>query len=73
MDKKVFCPSCFKEVSFTVCDAEIIGRVKGKDYKFIGKLAKCQRCGSLITAHDLCGYNSDKLIENIIKEYEERR
>ena len=63
MRKKAFCPNCFEEVPYIVEKAEMVGRVKGETYKFIGKQAKCKMCGCATQTDEEVAYNFDKLLE----------
>ena len=45
---KVFCEECRDDVEYRVSSVPMTGTIKGKEYSYIGKEARCTDCGSLV-------------------------
>ena len=67
--EKAFCPNCFKEAPYIVEKEGMVGRVKGRTYKFIGKQAKCKFCGCATQTDEEVAYNFDKLAECVRRAF----
>lgn len=45
---KVFCEECRNDTDYTVLEIPMTGTVKGTEYHYIGKEARCVNCGSIV-------------------------
>ena len=64
MDKnKTFCEMCRNEVDYVVSSCPMTETLKGVVYRYIGKEARCAKCGSLVWVHDLNDYNLKALYD----------
>jgi hypothetical protein len=45
---KVFCEECRDDVEYRISSVPMTGTIKGKEYSYIGKEARCTNCGSLV-------------------------
>ena len=60
---KTFCEECRKDVDYNVEIVPIKGKLKDKEYKFIGKRAICSECGSEVYVADIEDENLEALYD----------
>lgn len=68
MNKKVFCEVCRNDVGYLLEEKEMIGRIRGEEYCYIGKEAKCEQCGAYVDVEDISEYNLKALYDVYRKE-----
>lgn len=56
-EKTVFCEECRNDVNYTVAAVSMTGTVKGTEYSFTGKEARCTDCGNLVYVPKINDYN----------------
>ncbi|MBO7394102.1 MAG: DUF4065 domain-containing protein [Abditibacteriota bacterium] len=61
--KTTFCETCRDDVKFTVKTLSKTGNLRGKDYTYTGKEARCNECGSLVFVPDIVDFNLDALYD----------
>lgn len=66
--KKVFCEHCQKEVDFSESGVSLTGRIKGKDYQYEGKEARCALCHAAVNVPKLDDANLKALYDVYRKE-----
>lgn len=62
-DEKQFCIECRDFVIYKIIEKEMTAKLKGKDYKFLGKEAICDNCGEEIYIGDINDYNLKALYD----------
>jgi hypothetical protein len=60
---KTFCEECRKDVKYNVETVLIKGKLKDKEYMFIGKKAICSDCGSEVYVADIEDENLETLYD----------
>ncbi len=55
--KKIFCPECRDDVTYTVVEKELSHKIKDKEYKYTGKVAYCSSCGEEVYVPEINDYN----------------
>lgn len=60
---KVFCEECRKDVDYVVNQVSMTGKIKEKEYAYIGMEAKCADCGSFIFVPELNDMNLKALYD----------
>jgi len=65
---KVFCDSCNSYTSFITDEVECTGIVRGEEYRYVGKQARCSICGAKIDVADYCKDNRNRLYEEYSKK-----
>jgi len=68
MTDMVFCEKCRKEVNYTITEKNMAGKIKGTEYEYKGKEARCAECGSYVYIPQI---NDDNL-ESLYNEYRKR-
>lgn len=63
-----FCPECRKDVTYTITEEDVKSCIKGEEYSYRGKVARCDNCGSELYLGDI---NDDNL-ERLYNEYQNR-
>ena len=66
--EKVFCEGCRGNVDFTVTDKKLEGVIKGEKYSYLGKMAHCINCDSIIYVDEINDYN----LKNLYDKYREK-
>jgi len=66
--KKTFCEECRNDVDYTVSFAKLIGKIKGKEYYYIGKEAHCANCGCSVFVQEISDFNLRALYDVYRKE-----
>ena len=62
-ERKVFCEECRNDVTFTVIEKQMEGRIKGEKYSYIGKEAHCVDCSSEIYVAEINDFNLKALYD----------
>lgn len=62
-ERKVFCPECREEVSFTVKNKKIQTTLHGEKYTYTGRVAYCNNCSSEIYVDDVNDFNLKALYD----------
>ena len=63
IETKVFCEECRNDVEYTTASVPMVGRIKGKEYQYIGSEARCMDCGSLLYVPELSDANLRSLYD----------
>ena len=66
--KTVYCEECRNDVNYTVEEKEMVGKLLGKQYRYIGKEAKCNRCGAYLNVDEITEFNMNALYDAVEKE-----
>lgn len=64
----VFCEECRKDVAYSVIEKQMIGKVRGVDYNYIGKEAVCTNCGAFVYVEEINDFNIKALYDVYRKE-----
>ncbi len=67
-EKKVFCEECRDDVEYIVEEKEMVGIIRGVNYHYIGKLAKCVNCGAYVDVKEISEFNLKALYDVYRKE-----
>ena len=67
MTEKTFCEECRNDVEYTTVSVPMTGRIKGKEYHYIGTEARCADCGSLVFVPEISDDNLRSLY-NVFRE-----
>ena len=59
--KIAFCEECRKNVEYTVSDVQMTGKIKGIEYHYAGKEARCVNCHNGLYVPEINDYNLDIL------------
>ena len=68
MEEKLFCETCRNFKNIKIVKKEMIGLLKGKEYKYIGKEAICSDCGSPLYSKEVNDFNLNALYDSYRKE-----
>jgi len=68
MNAKIFCEECRNDVDYAVFSEKLTGRIKDKEYHYIGKEAHCAVCGAPIFVQEICDFNLRALYDVYRKE-----
>lgn len=63
MNKREYCVSCDKHVSYTVKEEVVKEKIKGIEFEYLAKLAYCDECGEEIYVVELSDENISKANE----------
>ena len=66
--EKTFCEECRKDVEYLVQTKEMIGKIKGEEYCYIGKEATCADCGAYVYVAQI----NDENLESLYDEYRKK-
>lgn len=66
--KKIFCEECRNDVNCIETSAPMVGTIKEKAYRYVGKEAHCVDCGSQLFIPELSDYNLRALYDVYRKE-----
>lgn len=58
-----FCEECRDDVSYSVFEKPMTGKVKGTEYQYLGKEARCLKCNSIVYVNEILDYNLKKLYD----------
>ena len=67
-EKLAFCENCRDDVEYTTTEKPMTGTLRGKEYRYIGKEAKCNRCNSEIYVAEVMDFNLKALYDVYRKE-----
>lgn len=59
----VFCEECRNDVAYTVKEQPMVGKIKGVEYHYLGKEARCADCGTLIYVPEINDLNLKALYD----------
>ena len=59
--KIAFCEECRKDVEYIISDVPMTGKIKGIEYHFVGKEARCINCHNRLYVPEINDYNLDIL------------
>lgn len=65
---KTFCEECRNDVDYTVASVNLTGRIKDKEYRYIGKEARCADCGVPVFVQEISDSNLKALYDVYRKE-----
>lgn len=66
--KKTFCEECRNDVDYAVTSVELAGKIKEKEYCYIGKEARCPDCGAPVFVQEISDFNLRALYDVYRKE-----
>lgn len=64
----IFCEECRDDVEYTITEVQMIGKIKGIEYHYIGKEARCVKCNTSVYVPEINDYNLKALYEVYRKE-----
>ncbi len=64
----IFCEECRDDVEYTIIEVPMIGKIKGIEYHYIGKEARCVKCNTSVYVPEINDYNLKALYEVYRKE-----
>lgn len=59
----IFCEECRDDVEYTITEVPMIGKIKGIEYHYIGKEARCVKCNTSVYVPEINDYNLKALYE----------
>lgn len=62
---KIFCENCREDVEYETSEKILETPVKGKIYKYNGKVVRCKKCGKELYSPDIVDGNLDSLYGKI--------
>ncbi len=62
-EEKVFCYECRDDVSYNLQSINLIGKLKGIKYEYVGKVAYCDECGLEVYIPDVEDFNLKALYD----------
>lgn len=62
-ERKVFCENCRADVEYTVEEKDLIGKIRGEEYHYVGKEARCIHCNSAVDVDDISAENLKSLYD----------
>lgn len=65
---KTFCETCRNDVDYTVSSVKLSGKIKDKEYRYLGKEACCTDCGAPVFVPEINDYNLKALYDVFRKE-----
>lgn len=63
----VFCEECRNDVEYVIVEVQMSGSIKGKEYNYAGKEARCVHCGNVLFVDEINDYNLTALY-NIFRD-----
>lgn len=67
--KLAFCEECRDDVEYTVTEKAMSGTIKGTEYQYEGKEARCSKCGTLIYVPEIIDFNLEQLYDVFRREH----
>ena len=67
-EKTVFCEECRNDVEYIVEEKEMVGTIRGTQYHYVGKEAKCAECGAYVDVEEISEANLKALYDVYRKE-----
>lgn len=64
----IFCEECRDDVEYTITEVPMIGKIKGIEYHYIGKEARCVKCNTSVYVPEINDSNLKALYEVYRKE-----
>ncbi len=65
---KTFCEECRNDVDYAVFSTKLTGKIKDKEYQYIGKEARCANCGAPVFVQEISDFNLRALYDIYRKE-----
>lgn len=62
-ERKAYCEKCRDDIDYIVEEKEMVGTIRGGKYHYLGKEARCSKCGAYVYVEELSEYNLKKLYE----------
>lgn len=67
-ERTVFCEECRDDVKYTIKEKTMIGTIRGREYQYVGKEAKCSKCGAYVDVNEISEANLKALYDVYRKE-----
>lgn len=67
-ERTVFCEECRDDVAYNVEEKEMVGTIRGAEYHYVGKEAKCANCGAYVDVEEISMTNLKALYDVYRKE-----
>ncbi len=64
----VFCEECRNDVAYNVEEKDMVGTIRGTEYHYVGKEAKCANCGAYVDVEEISATNLKALYDVYRKE-----
>ena len=64
----VFCEECRNDVEYRITEMPMVGIIKGVEYYYIGKEARCINCNARVYVPEINDFNLKALYEVFHKE-----
>lgn len=61
--KLAFCEECRDDVEYLIKDVQLTGKIKGKEYHYLGKEARCVNCNTPVYVPEINDFNLDALYD----------
>lgn len=61
--KLAFCEECRDDVEYRIKDVQLTGKIKGKEYHYLGKEARCVNCNAPVYVPEINDFNLDALYD----------
>ena len=62
-ERTVFCEECRNDVEYIVEEKEMVGTIRGTQYHYVGKEAKCAECGAYVDVEEISEANLKALYD----------
>ena len=63
-----FCEECRNDVEYTVAEVSLVGTIKGVEYHYMGREARCTACNARVYVPEINDYNLEALYDVYRKE-----
>lgn len=67
-EKITFCENCRNDVSYNEFETHMTSKLKGVDYHYMGKEARCKICNNSVYVSEINDYNLEKLYTEYHKQ-----
>ncbi|MGI6109690.1 MAG: hypothetical protein ACOYB8_07615 [Eubacteriaceae bacterium] len=58
-EKLAYCPTCKKDVPYTISDIELTETIGDQTFTYMGKIARCDYCGTEVKVKEVDNFNDD--------------
>lgn len=62
-ERTVFCEECRDDVAYNIEEKEMVGTIRGVEYHYVGKEAKCANCGAYVDVEEISMTNLKALYD----------
>jgi len=62
-ERTVFCEECRDDVAYNVEEKEMVGTIRGVEYHYVGREAKCANCGAYVDVEEISMTNLKALYD----------